>query len=105
MAGLIRPGGRIVQVGLAANDWWDWPYALLGSLAARVGKLLHRKQFWEHTAPTSWPPPLTYREVKRVAKAVLPGCSFRRGLLGRLVICWAKPDRTGQETAPGDRSR
>ena len=80
-ADLVSPGGVIAIVGLAANSWWDLPYALVG-YGARLVLGLVRGQ-WEHSAPMVWPPPATYREMKRVARRVLPGVRYRRHLLGR----------------------
>jgi SAM-dependent methyltransferase len=36
-AELVAPGGVVAAVGLAANDWWDLPYALVGHSARFVG--------------------------------------------------------------------
>jgi SAM-dependent methyltransferase len=88
-AQLVRPGGSVAIVGLAANDWWDWPYAMLGA-AARRG-LAAMRGHWEHSAPQCWPPPLTYRQMRRVAVRILPGARFRHHLLGRYSIVWDRP--------------
>ena len=88
LADLVRPGGVVAVVGLAANSWWDLPYALFGHGARLVLGLVRRR--WEHSAQTVWPPPTTYREIKRMARRVLPGVHYRRHLLGRYSLVWTK---------------
>lgn len=64
-AELTRPGGVVGVIGLAANDWWDLPYAAFGRIVQRTVGMI--RGYWEHSAPTMWPPPATYREMKRIA--------------------------------------
>ena len=87
-ADLVCPGGVVAIVGLAATSWWDRPYALVGHTALLALGLIRGK--WDHAAPQVWPPPLTYREVKRIAKRVLPGVRYRRHLLDRYSLVWRK---------------
>ncbi len=89
LAELTRPGGVVAVVGLAANDWWDWPVAALGVVVREACAL--RFGYWEHSAPTCWPPPLTYRQMRRLAAEVLPGARYRRHLLQRYSLVWRKP--------------
>jgi SAM-dependent methyltransferase len=89
LASLVRPGGVVAVIGLAANDWQDVPGALVGQ-AARVVLGLARGH-WEHSAPMAWPPAVTYREMKRISSRVLPGVTYRRHLLGRYSLFWTKP--------------
>ena len=87
-AELVRTGGVVAVVGLAANNWWDLPYALIGHGARLlIGRV---RGHWEHSAPMVWPPPATYREVKQIARRVLPGVRYRRHLLGRYSLIWTK---------------
>jgi SAM-dependent methyltransferase len=86
---LVRPGGALGVIGLAANDWWDLPYAALGH-ATRYALGLSRGQ-WAHSAPIVWPPPVTYRQMKWIARRVLPNVRYRRHLLGRYSLIWQKP--------------
>jgi SAM-dependent methyltransferase len=86
---LVRPGGVVAVIGLAANDWWDLPLEVLPH-CARVGAKVIGK-YWEHSAPTVWPPPLTYREVRRVASNVLPGVKYRRHFFSRYSLVWSRP--------------
>jgi SAM-dependent methyltransferase len=87
-AELVRPGGMVAVVGLAATNWWDLPYAAIGHGARII--LCHLREHWEHSAPTVWPPPVTYGEMKRIARRVLPGSRYRRLLLGRYSLIWTK---------------
>ena len=88
-AELVRPGGVVAVVGLAANDWWDIPLAAIG-LSCRL-ILGFIRGHWIHTASLVWPPPETYRDMKRIANRVLPGVRYRRHLLSRYSLIWRKP--------------
>ena len=89
MRDLVRPGGQLLVVGLARGSYpADLPY----ELAAAVTHRLHRltKPYWEHSAPTLWPPPHTYRDVRRLAGKMLPGVRYRRHLLWRYSLTWTR---------------
>jgi len=87
-AQLVRPGGTVVVVGLAASAWSDMPLAALAIVSRLALRLVHGH--WSHSAPTCWPPPLTYREMKRLSARVLPGVRYRRHVLGRYSLVWRK---------------
>jgi len=88
-AELVRPSGLVGVIGLAANDWWDIPYASVGH-CARICVSMTRG-YWEHSAPMVWPPPTTYREIKQIARDVLPGVQYRRHIYGRYSLLWNRP--------------
>jgi SAM-dependent methyltransferase len=88
-ADLVRPGGVVGVIGLAAFDWRDLPYELVGTIAERL--LGASRDYWDHTAPTVWPPPLTYSQVRSGAAGVLPGVRYRRHALWRYSLMWEKP--------------
>ena len=88
-ADLVRPGGVVAVIGLAANDWWDLPYAAMAVGAQSVISMF--RGYWEHSAPIAWPPPETYRGMKRIARRVLPGAVYQRRVLGRYTLIWTKP--------------
>jgi SAM-dependent methyltransferase len=88
-AQLVRPGGVLAIVGLAANNWWDLPYAAIARFARFCIAL--KRGYWVHSAPMVWPPPATYRQMKRVASRILPGVHYKRHLLGRYSLVWQKP--------------
>ena len=92
-ARLVRPGGTVVVVGLAANAWSDLPFAAV-ALTARVALRLVHGGGWRHSAPQCWPPPLTYGEMRALSTRVLPGVRYRRHLLGRYSLVWRKPETT-----------
>jgi len=86
---LMRPGGVVAVVGLAANDWRDLPLEVLPHCVRFGAKMMGR--YWEHSAPTVWPPPLTYRQVKQLAGTVLPGVRYRRHFFSRYSLVWSRP--------------
>jgi SAM-dependent methyltransferase len=90
MRGLLRPGGRLVVVGLARGRY---PADLPRDLAAAVANLLHKatKGYWESSAPILWPPPETYAGMRRLTAELLPGVRYRRHLLWRYSLVWTKP--------------
>jgi SAM-dependent methyltransferase len=92
MADLLRPGGRLAVVGLARPA--RLPDLLRGALAVAVDRptrLLTGRRYWEHTAPTAWPPPESFTSMAALARAQLPGARFRRHLYHRYSIVWTKP--------------
>lgn len=90
MAELLRPGGTLAIIGLARSRLpRDLHRELAATLVHRVYRL--RRGYWEHSAPTVWPPPLTYAEMHALTTASLPGCVFRRLALWRYSITWTKP--------------
>jgi SAM-dependent methyltransferase len=89
-AQLVRPGGTVVVVGLAAYSWFEVPLVAASITSRLVLGLVHGR--WSHSAPTCWPPPLTYREMKALSACMLPGVCYRRHLLGRYSLVWHKPE-------------
>lgn len=90
MAELVAPGGTLALVGLARSRL---PQDLHWELRAVVAHRLHavRRRYWEHSAPTVWPPPLTFKQMQALSTALLPGAAFRRHALWRYSIVWKKP--------------
>ena len=88
-AELVRPGGIVAVLGVAAIDWWDVPFAAFALGARYALSTVHGH--WEHSAPQCWPPPLTYSEMKTLSARALPGVRYRRHLLGRYSLVWRKP--------------
>ncbi|GAB2811070.1 class I SAM-dependent methyltransferase [Actinoallomurus bryophytorum] len=93
---LLAPGGRTVIVGLARNaSPLDWALGVPGVPAARW---LARRNGGE-TTPAGMPikmPAMSWGEVRREARRLLPGCRFRRHLLWRYSLTWEKPDEDGR---------
>lgn len=90
LAELTAPGGVLAVVGLArSTGLGDVPYEIAGAVQHRV--LTRRRVVWEHSAPTVWPPPHSYAEVRRTAATVLPGVSWRRLAMWRYSLVWTRP--------------
>ncbi|WP_262406189.1 bifunctional 2-polyprenyl-6-hydroxyphenol methylase/3-demethylubiquinol 3-O-methyltransferase UbiG [Protaetiibacter sp. SSC-01] len=94
MRELLAPGGLLGIVGLAAvASPADAARSLAGALANRPYQLLTRRRHWEHAAPTVWPPPESYRAMRRIVDELLPGAVFRAHLFWRYTVLWTKPPR------------
>jgi 2-polyprenyl-3-methyl-5-hydroxy-6-metoxy-1,4-benzoquinol methylase len=92
MRDLLRPGGTLAVIGLARSRYpQDLPIDIAASLRTRLHKLT--KAYWEHSAPTVWPPENTFNETRDIATRVLPGIRYRRHLLWRYSLIWTKPAR------------
>ena len=89
MRQLLRPGGTLAVVGLARSRPRDLPADIAGVVAHRV--LLASRTYQTVNAPTTWPPPQTYTQMRRIAAQALPGVRYRRHLLFRYSLIWAKP--------------
>jgi SAM-dependent methyltransferase len=87
MRALLRPGGRLVVLGLARSSRpRDWVVDVAGMVANRAHK--RSKTEVEDGSPKIWPPPHTYRQTRRLALRVLPGARHRRHLLWRYSLVW-----------------
>lgn len=89
MSQLLVPGGCLVIVGLARSRLRDLPWdgaAVIANLGYRMAK-----GYWEQPSPAVWPPPHSYREIRALAGATLPGVRYRRHLLWRYSLVWVKP--------------
>jgi ubiquinone/menaquinone biosynthesis C-methylase UbiE len=91
MRDLLRPGGVLAVIGLPRTRWpQDIPYAVAGLVA-------HRWHRWRNgglaqmSAPTVWPPPDTFAQVRATAERLLPGVRLRRHALLRYSLLWTKP--------------
>ncbi|MGC3994180.1 MAG: class I SAM-dependent methyltransferase [Propionicimonas sp.] len=90
MADLTAPGGLLAVIGLARSATpVDYAYEMAGIVQHQV--LSRRRGYWDHTAPTVWPPPHTYREVHDIARRALPGVRWRHLPLWRYALLWRKP--------------
>jgi 2-polyprenyl-3-methyl-5-hydroxy-6-metoxy-1,4-benzoquinol methylase len=87
---LLRPGGILAVVGLAASRY---PADLSADLAGAIAHRWHKatRGYWEHRAPIAWPPPETYAGMRAIAERGLPGVRYRRHLLWRYSLSWTKP--------------
>ena len=89
MARILRPGGRLAVVGLGANGSpADWGIGAAGIPA----NLWYRRTRGEgYPAAPVMAPDMTWSQVRSVVARVLPGARYRRHLLWRYSVTWAKP--------------
>lgn len=85
-----RNRGTLVIVSLArSRSPRDFAFDAAGLISTRIHRLT--TNYWEHSAPMVWPPPLTFRATRAEAERVLPGVHFRRLVLFRYSLTWTKP--------------
>lgn len=84
---LVSPGGRLVILGLARSTTpVDLFYDVVGAVQHRFYAKL--RDYVEDSAPKKLECPLTYRQVRTLARSCLPGCYFRRLPLFRYLLVW-----------------
>lgn len=101
---LLRPGGRLVVVGLARETSADLPWSLASTVlnpvigAIRSPRRASAKPV-DMTAPTAEPRE-TFAQIADTARAVLPGVRIRRSLFWRYIAVWVAPE-TPSSAPPG----
>jgi ubiquinone/menaquinone biosynthesis C-methylase UbiE len=87
---VLRPGGRLVVLGVWTNRTTAWD-VVLNLISMGINRVLRR---WRGpdvmTAPATMPA-MTFREVEQAARQCLPGVRIRRRTLWRYTLTWAKP--------------
>lgn len=102
MRELLRPGGVLAIVGLARGisplDLALLAPAVAGGRVHRIASARGRRRStggeWageRYQPPVIWPPPVTYRDIRRIAGRLLPGARYRRRLYWRYTLIWTKP--------------
>ncbi|MBB2991765.1 2-polyprenyl-3-methyl-5-hydroxy-6-metoxy-1,4-benzoquinol methylase [Mycolicibacterium iranicum] len=87
---LLRPGGEIAIVGLAANrSPVDWMWSGLCLPAVRIGSLWHRETRDIGVAVAT--PQHSLADIRRIADEVIPGAHMRRALYYRYLLRWRRP--------------
>ena len=90
-ADLLRPGGWLAVIGLAADK------SLADLLASAPGvpvNLLYRAIYgWGESGAPIMFPDHSWRDVRVAATQTLPGVRYRRHLLWRYSLLWTKPFR------------
>jgi SAM-dependent methyltransferase len=83
---LTAPGGTLAIVGLATNQSaLDW---ILSGLAVVPARLARARRGWhEHGAP-KMDPRDSWGDIRKSARALLPGARFRRRLYWRYSLVW-----------------
>jgi ubiquinone/menaquinone biosynthesis C-methylase UbiE len=89
LARVLRPGGRLAVVGLAANG------SVSDHLVGVPGLPVHwiyraRYRAGGSGAPVK-DPEMTWSEIRVTARSLLPGVRYRRHLLWRYSLLWRKP--------------
>lgn len=89
-AELLRPGGDLIVVGLAANRTFaDWVLSGLALPFVRLGSLLHRES--RDLGLRVAVPHQSLSEIREVVRELLPGAQIRRGLYYRYLLRWTRP--------------
>jgi SAM-dependent methyltransferase len=96
MRDLLRPGGVLGIIGLARGSS---PINVALTVPAAIGVRWHALRTAgrptvavdEYAAPVCWPPPTSYRDIRRLARLLLPGARYRRHLYWRYSLVWTKP--------------
>jgi ubiquinone/menaquinone biosynthesis C-methylase UbiE len=89
MAAVLRPGGRLAVIGLAADGSFK---DLVASAAGVPVNLFYRAVYHEGNsgAPIK-DPDMTWGQVRATATTLLPAVRYRRHLLWRYSLLWRKP--------------
>ena len=89
LSSLVRPGGRLLVVGLAkSSSAKDYARDAFDTLAVRRHTLT--KSIWKSSAPQVWPPPLSYSQVRSTSRDVLPDAQFHRLPYLRYGLTWSR---------------
>ncbi|WIB76755.1 class I SAM-dependent methyltransferase [Curtobacterium sp. MCPF17_002] len=91
---LVRPSGRLVVIGVAAETRRDLGWSVLSTLVNPiVGALRHPRarrgdQPPPHMRSPTVPATATFEEIRAVVARYLPGARMRRSLFWRYVLVW-----------------
>lgn len=90
LGGWLRPGGRLLVVGLArSRTVADHARDAVDAVALRRHSL--RKGVWHTPSPQVWPPPLTHAQTCAASIETLPGARFERLPYFRYGLTWTRP--------------
>jgi SAM-dependent methyltransferase len=91
----LRPGGRVVIVGVARETSGDamrsWVSLLLNPLIGLVRHPSRAAQLPEHMRAPTTQAGESFDEIRAIATEVLPGIRMRRRLFWRYTASWAAP--------------
>ena len=88
-AEILRPGGRLVVIGLARNA--SLPELLVSGVCAPVVWFNDLRPDFGHGGVPIIEPLLGWHETAKLARAALPHAHFRRRLYFRYSLRWTKP--------------
>lgn len=95
---LLKPGGDLLIVGLAANrTLGDWLFSATTLPFARLGSAMHHET--HDIGVQTQQPHESLSEIHAVAKDLLPGASIQRGLYYRYLLRWTKPSLLSSHTS------
>jgi ubiquinone/menaquinone biosynthesis C-methylase UbiE len=89
MARLLRPGGRLAVIGLAADK--SIADLLVAAPAVPVNLFYRALHHHGESGAPIMDPDHSWREVRAAARETLPGVRYRRHLLWRYSLLWRKP--------------
>lgn len=88
-AALLRSGGVLAVVGLARNrSAIDYAFSAMSVPVSRLARL--RRGWWNSSAKEI-DPDMTFAEIRKAARSLLPGVEVRRRLFFRYTLLWRKP--------------
>ena len=90
MAALLKPGGRLLVIGLSANrSAVDWLLSGLMVVPARVSGWVHHECTYQGMRVAG--PHESLEEIRAAAAELLPGARIRRRPYWRYSLAWTKP--------------
>lgn len=94
----LRPGGRLVIVGVARETRADAGRSAVSMLLNPIVGLIRHParavRFPAHMAAPTAAPHETFEEIRTIARAELPGITMRRRLFWRYTAVWRAPRGT-----------
>jgi 2-polyprenyl-3-methyl-5-hydroxy-6-metoxy-1,4-benzoquinol methylase len=87
---LLRPGGRLIVVGLSANKS-PADYMRSAAMLPLIRLLSHLHHETRRIQVVALPPEESFSEIQTIAREELVGCRLRRALYYRYVLQWSKP--------------
>jgi 2-polyprenyl-3-methyl-5-hydroxy-6-metoxy-1,4-benzoquinol methylase len=89
-AEMLRPGGRLLVVGLSANkSVADHVWSVLLLLPVRLMSWIHHET--RAVELVAIPPEESFSEIVLIARQLLPAVRLQRALYYRYVLDWTKP--------------
>lgn len=94
----LRPGGRLVIVGVAretrADAWRSAVSMLVNPIVGLIHHPARAARLPAHMAAPTAAPHETFEEIRAIARAELPGVTMRRRLFWRYTAVWRAPRGT-----------